>query len=406
MDSNVVIQVENIGKTYKLYNKPIYRLMDILKLSSKPRYKLYHSLEDINFEICKGDIVGIIGRNGAGKSTLLKILAGVITSTSGALKVNGKISALLELGAGFNSDYTGIENIYLNGAIMGYNRSEMDKKLTEITTFADVGEFINQPLKAYSSGMFARLAFAVAISVNPDILIVDEILSVGDMRFQIKCMDKMMELMNNGTTVIFVSHDLNAIRRFCKTGIFIESGKISAIGEINEVADQYIEFLKQLDNDNANAVFPKFNDNFPKGTIAKIADVTLINSKNQSINTLQYDEPVQVKITYDVYDDTIDLSVLGVAIYSSNEEYICGLNTLLDSKKISWKYGRNVFYIDYFDGLMLVGGEYYFYVALFEKSATVCIDFNKTSTEFTVTSGYCSEGKFIIPHKWRQDYNE
>lgn len=237
-----IIDIKHLNKVYNLYDKPIDRLKEVLSPTHKSYHREHYALNDISLEIKKGESVGIVGKNGSGKSTLLKIITGVLNPTSGEMNVQGKISALLELGAGFNPEYTGIENIYLNGTMMGYSKAEMDEKVDDIIAFADIGDFINQPVKTYSSGMFARLAFAVSINVEPEILIVDETLSVGDTRFQIKCMDKMKEMMEGGTTVLFVSHDINAIRRFCTRCIWINEGKMKEVGSVNMVSDHYIDF--------------------------------------------------------------------------------------------------------------------------------------------------------------------
>ena len=207
---NIVVRASGISKIYNLYDKPIDRLKESLSIRRKEYGVRYHALKDVSFEIKKGDTVGIIGGNGAGKSTLLKIITGVLSPTSGSMEIEGKVSAILELGAGFNTEYTGLQNIYLNGTMSGYSKGEMEKRIDKIREFADIGEFLYQPVKTYSSGMFARLAFAVAINVDPDILIVDEVLAVGDVRFQTKCIDKMKELQEQGTTIIFVSHSSRA----------------------------------------------------------------------------------------------------------------------------------------------------------------------------------------------------
>lgn len=201
MNKEVAIKVENLTKIYKLYDKPVDRLKESLNIFGKKYHKDFYALNEVCFEINKGDAVGIVGKNGSGKSTLLKIITGVLTPSFGSVTVNGRVSALLELGAGFNPEYTGLENIYLQGLLMGYDKEAMHTRVDAILRFADIGEFINQPVKGYSSGMFARLAFAVAINVEPDILIVDEALAVGDMVFQAKCMARMISLMERGVTV-------------------------------------------------------------------------------------------------------------------------------------------------------------------------------------------------------------
>jgi ABC-type polysaccharide/polyol phosphate transport system ATPase subunit len=242
---NNSITVKDLKKTYKLYNKPIDRLKEAFNFSNKNRHREFHALEGISFSINKGETVGIIGKNGSGKSTLLKIVTGVLTPTDGSVEVNGKVSALLELGAGFNPDYTGVENIYLSGAVMGYSREEIDKKVNDILEFSGIGDFANQPIKTYSSGMFARLAFAVAMNVEPDIFIVDEALSVGDMYFQEKSFTKMKEFRNEGKTILFVSHSLTSVRNFCDRAIWIDKGKIIRDGDASSVCSEYQDYINE-----------------------------------------------------------------------------------------------------------------------------------------------------------------
>lgn len=218
-----VINVNHVKKIYSLYENKKDRFKEAFSITGKKYHKDFYALNDINFSIQKGECVGIIGLNGSGKSTLLKILTGVLTQSDGNVEIRGKVSALLELGAGFNPEYTGFENIYLNAMIMGFSKKETDEKLQDILDFADIGDFINQPVKVYSSGMFVRLAFAIAINVEPDILIVDEALSVGDVFFQQKCYKKIKELAGK-STVLIVSHDLNAMTKFCKRIIVMNKG--------------------------------------------------------------------------------------------------------------------------------------------------------------------------------------
>lgn len=234
-----VITANNLAKTYRLYQSPI----DRLKESIHPLRKIYHhdyfALKNISFELMEGETLGVIGKNGSGKSTLLKILTGVLTPSEGSVSVRGKVSALLELGAGFNPELTGIENIYFSGTIMGYSQSETENKLDDILSFADIGEYIYQPVKMYSSGMFVRLAFAVATSIIPDVLIVDEALSVGDIFFVQKCHDRMKKLMDGGATVILVSHDMQAIEKYCSHVLLLERGEPVFWGHPNEAILRY-----------------------------------------------------------------------------------------------------------------------------------------------------------------------
>ena len=237
------IEVKNLSKVYRLYNKPIDRLKESISITRKNYHKDFYALNDINFSVDKGESFGIIGVNGSGKSTLLKIITGVLSKTSGDVLVNGKIAALLELGAGFNMEYTGIENIYMNGTMMGFSKKEMDEKLDRIIEFADIGDFINMPVKTYSSGMFVRLAFALSIAVDPEILIVDEALSVGDVFFQTKCYKRMDELKQKGTTIIMVTHDLGAVIKYCDRTMVLNSGKQVAVGAPHEMVDLYKKIL-------------------------------------------------------------------------------------------------------------------------------------------------------------------
>lgn len=224
--NNIAIKVENLTKVYHLYNTPQDRLKEALNPFKKSYHHDFYAMNDVSFEIKKGETVGIVGKNGAGKSTLLKMITGVLTQSSGDIYTHGKIASLLELGAGFNPEMTGLENIYLNGTLMGFSREEMDTKIDAVLAFADIGEFIYQPVKMYSSGMFARLAFSVSINVEPDILIVDEALSVGDMAFQMKCFKKFQDFQEAGRTILFVTHALDTVIRYCTRGIVIDEGNL------------------------------------------------------------------------------------------------------------------------------------------------------------------------------------
>ncbi len=246
---DTVIEIKNISKIYNLYNKPSDRLKEAL-FSRKSRHTEFAALNDVSFNVNKGEILGIIGKNGSGKSTILKIITNVLTPTSGECIVKGKIAALLELGAGFNMEYTGIENIYLNGQMIGFSKEEMDKKIQDIIDFADIGEHIYQPVKTYSSGMFARLAFSVAISVDPDILIVDEALSVGDVFFQNKCYRRFEEFRERGKTILFVTHDMGSVIRYCNRCVLLNAGKKVAEGNPQEMVDLYKRIMVGQWNEN------------------------------------------------------------------------------------------------------------------------------------------------------------
>lgn len=234
------ITVENLTKVYKLYNDPKDRFKEAVNPFKKVYSEPFYALRDISFSVEKGETVGIIGTNGSGKSTVLKIITGVIRQTEGRVEVNGKVSALLELGAGFDMEYSGVENIYMNGAVLGFTREQMEEKIDEILEFADIGDFVYQPVKTYSSGMLVRLAFALAINVEPEILIIDEALAVGDAFFQAKCFHKLEEIKAGGTTILFVSHDIVSVKKLCSRAIWIEKGNLREIGPSGEVCEKYM----------------------------------------------------------------------------------------------------------------------------------------------------------------------
>ncbi len=240
---NIAIQVTNLEKVYKLYDKPSDRIKEALGFGRGRHHTEHHALKGVDLTVYQGECVGIIGTNGSGKSTILKIITGVLNPTAGDVTVNGRISALLELGAGFNMEYNGIENIYLNGTMIGFSEKEIDEKLDAILEFADIGEYVYQPVKTYSSGMFVRLAFAVAINIEPEILIVDEALSVGDVFFQAKCYHKFEEFKSMGKTIVFVSHDLSSISKYCDRVVLLNQGVKLGEGAPKQMIDIYKQVL-------------------------------------------------------------------------------------------------------------------------------------------------------------------
>lgn len=409
--SEVVIKVRDLVKKYNIYDNPMDRLKETLSIKHKCYHREFVALNGLTFDVKKGDAVGILGKNGSGKSTLLKMITGVLTPTSGSIEIKGVISAILELGTGFNMEYTGRENIYLNGTMMGYSREEMEGRVKDIVDFADIGDFIDQPVKIYSSGMFARLAFAVASNVNPDILIVDEALAVGDTRFQIKCIEKMKSLKEQGTTVLFVSHATEQIKRFCNKAIWIKDGKIEAQGESSEIADIYEDFMKYgtVDNqadvrmeakeeaeqevieeeDNGEFKMPANED-----TLASIGEVKLSKDKLRTF------EDLEVEITYDIYKDKIDNFLLGAAIYTPSRDYVFGPNTYLEKVEVPNTFGRHKV-IYRIPRMPLLGGTYTIDVGIFTDESIVNLDYKTAVCEFVIANKYISEGKFYIDHEWK-----
>lgn len=350
--NDISINIKNVNKVYKLYDKPIDRLKESLSFSKKSYHRDFHALRDISFEVKKGETVGIIGKNGSGKSTLLKIITGVLSPSSGEVTVNGRISALLELGAGFNLEYTGIQNIYLNGTMMGYSNEEIEKKIPAIIEFADIGDFINQPVKTYSSGMFARLAFAVAINVEPDILIVDEALSVGDIFFQNKCFKKFDELKEKNTTIIFVSHDIGSIRQMCSRVLWLDSStqityddkevvcaqylnkRFSENNEMNsKLIDQYeYKSIKLNEADTQLVSFPKI---FPKENSVFSDSIEMLSffiteSNGKITEELEVDNTYSCHIVANLKED-LDHLIAGFVWESNRGVSLFAINTYMEN---------------------------------------------------------------------------
>lgn len=298
LETKYAIEVDKVTKIYKLYDKPIDRLKESLNLSHKEYHKDFYALNELSFHVEKGQTVGIIGTNGSGKSTILKIITGVLTPTTGQVKVNGKISALLELGAGFNMDYTGIENIYMNGTMMGYSKKEMDDKLQDILDFAEIGDFVYQPVKTYSSGMFVRLAFALAINVEPEILIVDEALSVGDVFFQSKCYRRMEEIRKSGTTILMVTHDMGSIIKYCDKVVLLNKGNFVAEGSAGHMVDLYKKILAgQMEALDEELELEK-EGNTEQGGLTDLEKTAFTSEKTRLEETYQLERPLmKSKIT-------------------------------------------------------------------------------------------------------------
>lgn len=393
---SVSIQINNLSKMYKLYDLPNDRLKEALSLVRKKRHKEYYALRNISFDVKQGEMLGIIGTNGAGKSTLLKIITGVLNQTEGTMRIEGRISAILELGAGFNPEYTGVENIYLNGTVLGYTHEEMEVKIEDIISFADIGGFINQSVKTYSSGMFARLAFAVAINVDPDILIVDEALAVGDLDFQLKCMAKFNEFRDKKKTILFVSHDINSIKRYCDKVVWLKNGKVEAQGDTNYVTDKYLDFLKRDEG-----IKLEETDYVKATDIAQITEIYVVNSRGERITDIAFGDSVQVKLEFDVKKKIGEI-VVGIAIKTIDHKYICGLNTLLDGYNFEYHIGRNIITLEY-KNINLIGGSYYFDAAIFESNAHIPIDHRVKIMEFFVHTPYVGEGECILEHEWKKE---
>lgn len=398
--SEYAIELKHITKTYAMYAKPTDRLKEALDFRRRSYHDTFYALNDVNIRVKKGEMIGFIGENGSGKSTLLKIITGVLTPTSGEMQINGNIAALLELGSGFNPEYSGYDNIYLNGMVLGFTKEQVDEMVDDIISFADIGDHLYQPVKTYSSGMFVRLAFAVAINVDPEILIVDEALAVGDLEFQLKCMEKFTEFRNAGKTILFVSHDVNAVRRFCDRVYWLKNGVVENEGETMEVTEEYENFLKRKSLktvDREKSVVEEHS----APEIVTVDSATLLDENLEPVDIVEQNSTVYVKVEYTVKDESPKNPVLGVAIRTVQNHYVCGLNTLLDKTAIPWKKGKNVFYIKY-PNMSLLSGEYYFDVAFFEENATVPFVYKTKYVTMFITGKYVGEGIVVLDHEWKE----
>lgn len=363
--SETAICVEHVSKIYKLYERPSDRLKETLGM--KVPVKEHYALRDVSFQIQRGETVGIIGTNGSGKSTVLKIITGVVSPTEGETRVNGRISALLELGAGFNMEYTGLENVYLNGTMMGFSKEEIDGRLEEILKFADIGEFINQPCKTYSSGMFVRLAFAVAINIEPEILIVDEALSVGDVFFQAKCYRKFEEFKKQGKTIVFVSHDLGSISRYCDRVILLNKGIVVEEGSPKAMVDLYKKILVGREGTaggtgEEESSYQKPFERNPEvleygEKEAEILDFTMEDEKGIPSNTIHKMEEFVIRMKVRFHQE-IDDPIYAFTIKDKRGNEITGTNTLYEGISVGRKKAGDIQEITFRQRMNLQGGEY------------------------------------------------
>lgn len=390
------IVIDNISKAYKMYNNSIDKLKEGLSLTGKIRHTDFSALKNISFNVKQGEILGIMGRNGAGKSTLLKIITGVLEPTFGNVHVEGRISSLLELGAGFNMEYTGVENIYFYGMLMKLTKQQIDEKLDDIIKFAEIGDYVNQPVKTYSSGMFARLAFSCAINVEPDILIVDEILSVGDMRFQAKCFNKFKEFKQKGVTILYVGHDVSLMKTFCDTTIWLNNGEIVMSGDPAYVTSKYIEYMyldelsefttykmyhkndvtqcdEEKNIENANSTSEADNNkslNHWGTNVGLISEVTITDRLNEELSYISSEQLININISF-LSNDDIDYEHFSVAFSIKNKE---GTDLLVkttydENVKIAKNHGVNT--VSFQLKTMLAVGEYYLVVALENRKNAV-----------------------------------
>ena len=386
MSSDIAIRLDGVSKVYDIYEKPLDRLKQTIWRGRKQFYKNYHALENISFEVKKGETVGIVGQNGAGKSTLLQLICGTLTPSSGEIGVNGRIAALLELGAGFNPEFTGRENVFMSATILGLRNEEVEKRFDKIAAFADIGEFIDQPVKTYSSGMYVRLAFAVIAHVDADVLVIDEALAVGDAVFTQKCMRYIRSFQDKGT-LLFVSHDMGSVINLCKTAIWLETGRVKKIAAAKQVADEYLKYTLQEVYDNEVSLAPTKPVGSPvelenpevvtegeslvvvKNNVlnasgwetgeAKVTGVSLNKLQSSDDNVFSGGEKVCMTVRARAYRK-LDKPILGFAVKDRLGQVLFGENTLqvTNNKPIEVNAGEGFFAEFIFTLPLFVNGQY------------------------------------------------
>ncbi|MCB0170103.1 MAG: ABC transporter ATP-binding protein [Anaerolineae bacterium] len=385
--TDTVISVQNISKMYPLYDNPRDRLNQSLWhalpkfMRGKPRqfYREFWALRDISFNIKQGETWGLIGRNGSGKSTLLQIIAGTTAPTTGTVQVNGRVAALLELGSGFNPEFTGRENVYLNGAVWGLSRTETENLYDDIVAFADIGDFINQPVKLYSSGMKVRLAFAVQAFVPKEVLIVDEALSVGDIFFQAKCVNQMQKMLDDGVTVLFVSHDVGAIKSFCQYGLLLDDGQMVEIGSVEKVTETYMESMRRVSDkdgikistsqeisfslshpalENTSAFQKRASFRRVQNGQANFINVQLLNQNEQEITYVEYEQPIILRMAIEICDKDILTLLAGYHIRDKNGVNIIYSDSAIENREIYDPRPGERYIIDWHFKAVLASGKY------------------------------------------------
>lgn len=404
MSSEAIIEVENLGKCYQIYEQPRDRLKQMLfprfrrLLGFAPRayFREFWALKDVSFKISRGEAVGIIGRNGSGKSTLLQMICGVLNPTCGRVETRGRVAALLELGSGFNPEFTGRENVYMNAALLGLSRQEIEARYDEIVAFADIGEFIEQPVKTYSSGMFVRLAFAVAVHVEPDILVVDEALSVGDIAFRNKCIEIIQRMMARGVTVLFVTHDLSTLQLLCTRVLWISAGRLRASGDPVSVSqDYYVDMLP--DGGERLAVDRNLIPPQQETGKARFTELRLLDGADGHYRVGQ---PLRFGFTLQAQSD-LPRIVFAVSIYRADGDWLVGQTSRDDG--VFWdapKAGQKCTGSLILRPLCLGPGEYLVAFAAYAEDYSICFALTDLCLPFSVRADFPTWGKFHHPGTW------
>jgi ABC-2 type transport system ATP-binding protein len=406
MHNENAIEVKDVTKSFKVYYDKGSQLKERMLFRNRSRYEKREVLKGISFEVKKGEAIGLIGHNGCGKSTTLKLLTRIIYPDSGSIEMRGRVSSLIELGAGFHPDMSGRENIYTNAAIFGLNRKEIDRRIGDIIAFSELEEFIDNPVRTYSSGMYMRLAFSVAINVDADILLIDEILAVGDVSFQAKCFNKLREIKAEGTTIVIVSHALSQIEQICDRSIWIDGGRIREDGVPRIVDPHYMEYMSEKSEHSkvANVSEETTLDEQKKTDINRWGSgevvmnaVDIYNAANEATDTFASHESCRILIEYSAKEKLEDV-VIGVAIYRSDQTYIYGTNSLIDTSEPVTLSGDGRITLNITD-LSLNEGTYKIDLA-FHKPDGFNYDFWRDARAIIVTNPYKEGGIISLSHAW------
>jgi ABC-type polysaccharide/polyol phosphate transport system ATPase subunit len=400
------ILAQDLGKAYRIYDKPIHRLWDALLPGMTRRYREFWAVRNVYLDIAHGSTVGIIGENGAGKSTLLKLLTGISAPTTGRVHVQGRVASLLELGAGFHPEFSGRDNIHLNCSILGMTDEEIAERYDSIVAFSELGEFIDRPVKTYSSGMYVRLGFSVASSVDPDILIIDEALSVGDEHFRGKCINRLNEFRERGKTTVFVSHDIGAVKSMCQWVILMDQGEVLEQGTAEKVADQYLKRAHARGNARLSAL-NRGGSEYPRwGTgEMEVVDVALLDADGKPSHVFETRGACRVRLRYRVHEDTRE-PVFGIGIYRSDGTYVNGSNHVWRERPIhlrELKKGEEGEVLVDLGALPLLQGQYYLTTFLYDhsKAAPTAIDHREHALTFEVVDvRRLQHGMLYLPSRW------
>lgn len=412
MKAGNAIEVNNVKKSFKIYNDKSHQLKEKVLFWKRNQYEVKEVLKGISLEVKKGEAIGLVGHNGCGKSTLLKLLTQIMYPDDGTIEMCGRVSSLLELGAGFHPDMSGRENIYINASIFGLSRKEIDKKLNDIIKFSELEEYIDNPVRTYSSGMYMRLAFSVAINVNADILLIDEILAVGDANFQVKCFNKLMEIKNKGTTIVIVSHSLGQIEQICERSYWIHEGVIRSSGTPRKVHRDYLAYMgeirnqqknEQVEADEANKseensfIAEKMENHSGSGEV-RIQNATLLDKDEKICGVFRTSSDIRLIIRYDVFK-AIEKANIGVSIWRNDGVCCYGVSTRQDdidffSLNKSGKVELN------FPQIRLLSGKYNISIGI-EDETRNSIDFVDKVTEFEIYSIDEEVGTFYLDHVWK-----